>query len=175
MHTFSRTMGEMAFRQFVSLWPMNGATRHSRRGTSAFRSLRSMSLNSAAQPPEIGRRLKAGTDDPYPYPSARAVCTGRLYGCVRELCPHDPCTRPVQPVRVHGSCGQSTHTHPYTPVQAARTDGPYGRNAFFVQQPYKRAVHPTVLHSSIYLFIVDFLPNDVITELEPLELTSCLP
>jgi len=29
-----RSSDEMVFRQFVSLWVMNGATRHSRRGTS---------------------------------------------------------------------------------------------------------------------------------------------
>jgi len=102
----------------------------------------------------------------------RPVCTGRLYGCVRALCPYDPCTRPVQPARVHGSCGHSNLTHP----SHTRTGGPYRRPVYeksiaeqcfctgrlyrayrrvvWTEQPYKWAVHPTVLHSSVYLFIV---------------------
>ena len=48
------------------------------------------------------KRLKAGIQTARTNgPSARAVCTGRLHGCVRALCPHALCTRPVQPCNAY--------------------------------------------------------------------------
>jgi len=75
------------------------------------------------------------TDGPY----KRPVCTGRLHGCVRALCPHALCTRPVQPCNAY--------------FCTTRLYGSY-RRVVWTDQPYKRAVHPTVFHYSVYLFIV---------------------
>ena len=119
--------------------------------------------------PVLTTRTRTRLDGPF----VRAVYTG-VYGLsVHTTRAHGPynravCTGRVDTAPVHTLTDVHTLTpvHPYTPLQHVRKKhcgqyffrtcrlyGPY-RRVVWTEQPYKRAVHPTVLYSSVYLFIV---------------------